>query len=150
MTNEARVGRMKSRQQRSTRQRRGVSILELIVTSVLFGTVTASLGPALVWVRQQRDLSEQQQLAAVELANLAERAALRPVDEITTETLSQVSLSAAAQAALDEPQLRVSVEDEPGSPPARRILWELSWKDSAGRDVAPVRLVTWRHSASSN
>ena len=124
--------------------RRGVSLIELTVASLLLGTVFVALGPVLHGVRQQREQAQQRQIAVQELANQAERLALRSWEELTPQPPPQVELSMTARQQLRQASLTVSVAEEV-EPPARRITLELSWRDSAGRAVAPLRLVVWRY-----
>lgn len=123
--------------------RRGVSVIELTVASLLLGTVFVALGPVLHGIRQQREQAQQRQVAVLELANQAERLALRSWEELTPQPPPQLALSETARQRLRQASLVVSVAEE-AEPPARRISLELSWHDPAGRAAAPLRLVFWR------
>jgi type II secretory pathway pseudopilin PulG len=124
--------------------RRGVSLIELTVAALLLGTVFAALGPVLHGIRQQREQARQRQVAVLELANQAERLALRSWEELTPERLQQIELSETARQTLRQASLRVALAEE-AEPLARRITLELSWSDPAGRAVAPLRVVVWRY-----
>lgn len=123
--------------------RRGMTVIELTVAVMLLAAVFAMLGPTLTWVRQQRRVADDRQLALLELANLGERLSLRTYDELTPELLGQVTLPEEAAAELDAATLSASIADE-AEPVAKRITLELAWSEDGVRPVAPLRLVLWR------
>lgn len=124
--------------------RRGVSLIELTVASLLVGTVFVALGPVLHAIRQQREQAQQRQIALLELANQAERLSLRAWEELTPERLEQIELSETARQRLRQASLRVALAED-AEPLVRRITLELSWHDPAGRGVSPLRLVVWKY-----
>lgn len=123
--------------------RRGASLIELTVAAMVMGTVFALLGPVMTSIREQRRLAGERQLAVAELANCAERQALKSWTELTADGLADLELSAAAGRTLLDAQLNVTVAEE-SDPVARRVTFELTWQDRGGRTVQPLQLVVWR------
>ena len=126
------------------RMRCGASLIELTVAAMVMGTVFALLGPMLTSIREERRLAGERQLGVSELANCAERLALRPWSEVTTAGLANLELTEAASRTLSDPQLSVTVVEE-SEPPARRVTLEVTWRDRGERRVQPLRLVVWRY-----
>lgn len=125
--------------------RRGFSVVELMVATSLLATAFALLAPTLSWVRHQRRLADDRQLALLELSNVAERLALVPYDELTVERLTEANLSPEGAAALPTAKFTASLAEE-DDPPAKRITLNLAWQADGVRPSAPLRLVIWRFS----
>jgi type II secretory pathway pseudopilin PulG len=130
---------------RSTRPRGGFSLVEVIVSTVLLGTVTVTLAPLFGWITQQRRAADHRQMAVLEVANLTERIAAQEWHQVTNEGLAELTVSDSVQQALDTPKLETSVSLIPGPPEAKRIMVQLSWRDRGGNRVAPVTVVNWLH-----
>ena len=124
--------------------RPGFSVIELMIAVLLLGTVFAMLGPTLTWIRQQRRLADDRQLALIELSNVAERLSLVSYEAVTPEHLAGLTLAPPVAAALPQARLSATLADET-EPPAKRVTLELTWKGDGTRPVAPLRLVTWRY-----
>jgi Tfp pilus assembly protein PilV len=116
------------------------AVVALVVLLAAMVVMTQLVGLA----AQQRRLTEQRRVALQEVANQAERLSLAAWDEIAPGKLKGWQPSAELLAVAPEPTCRVSVSDEAGQPPARRICLSVSWTDSAGRELAPVELTIWR------
>ncbi|MBW3598264.1 MAG: type II secretion system GspH family protein [Planctomycetes bacterium] len=130
-------------------RRRGVTILELTVAIILAGVLLAGVGQLLTVVAAQQREGERRAAAMHEAANQMERLAARPWSELTSESAADLQLSEEAAEALPEGMLSVMVNEvESGEDadaiPGRRIEVAVSWRNSAGRQVEPVRLVAWR------
>jgi hypothetical protein len=135
--------------------RRGTSLVETIVSAILLGTVFATVVPLLRLTAVEQNAADCRQLAAEELANLAERLSLEPWESITAESVAGRQLSDEAKRKLPKARLQSSLQLEEGPPPAKRISLELSWEDRGGKTTAatggfkpvspaPARLVFWR------
>jgi Tfp pilus assembly protein PilV len=134
---------MSTRRRHNPSARRGASLLELTVAIVLLGVVFAGLGPMFAWIRQERQLSHDRQAALLELANQAERMALRPYVDLTADSVAAVTLSPHTAAALPHAQLQVRLAPET-DPEAKRLTFEITWSDDGVRPAAPLRMVQWR------
>jgi hypothetical protein len=132
-------------------RRRGVTVLELSIATILVATVLAGTAQLLSVVAAQQRESERRLAALHEAANHMERLAVWPWDELTSENLAQLQLSPETSQALPQGLLRVQVTDGAAAgeenPVGKRLSVEVAWRNSAGREVEPVRLVAWRFAA---
>lgn len=125
--------------------RRGFSLMEIIVAAGLLGVIMLVTVPSLRWVSAGRRDAAQRQLAAQELANVMERLLARELSALTPEAIAAEELSAEAKARLPGGELRVTVTVADDSPPAKRVTAELRWRDSTGQTMAPIRLTAWKY-----
>jgi Tfp pilus assembly protein PilV len=125
------------------RKRQGAMLLEALVATALLGTALTISAQLSGLARAQHRNTERRAVAIAEVANLMERAAALPVDQITPEQVATWKLSAAATSSLPEARLAAEVRDEAGEFPARRLSIEIRWCHRAGQDESPVRLSTW-------
>jgi len=124
-------------------RRGGAILVEALVATALLGTALTITAQLSGLARAQHRSAERRAAAIAEAANLMERAAALPADQVTDETLAAWKLSSTAVAALPEARLAVDVRDEPGDLPARCLSIEIRWRQRAGNEEAPVRLTTW-------
>lgn len=143
--------------------RRGVTLVECLVTAVLLGSA-ASLSLQFISSigRQQRQL-QQRELALLTAGNLLEQLTAQPdqlpasgpVEDLTlppevpdqlpdaraTATITRQTLPPPA----GSPEAAPPDSDEPASPPTslRRVVVELGWNQDNGQPARPVRLLTW-------
>jgi hypothetical protein len=125
--------------------RRGSLLAEVAVSSVMLVIVMGMTVKILGWVALERRAAERREQAVLEAANLMERLAARPFEEVTPELASQCALPASAGGFLPGADLKVDVtETRPGPGRiAKRIGIQIRWKDRGGEPVAPVRLTSW-------
>jgi type II secretory pathway pseudopilin PulG len=131
-------------------RRRGVTILELSIAIILVGAVLAGIAQLLSAVSAQQRESERRLAALHEAANQMERLATLAWSELTSEGMGPRELSPEAAAALPQGSLRILVTDAAGgadSIEGKRVSVEVAWRNSAGREVKPVRLAAWRFAA---
>ena len=132
-------------------RRRGVTSLELSVAIILAGVLLTGIGQLLAVVAAQQREGERRLAALHEAANQMERLTAIPWGELTAEAAADLRLSEEATAALPGGSLEARVTDvdagdeEDASLAGRRVDVEVSWRNPAGRDVDPVRLVAWRY-----
>lgn len=124
-------------------RRRGTTLVEVVVTAVLLGTVFVVAVPTIGWVGYARRAAERRVQATLEVENIMERLTARDWDEITNDAAAAVELSDAVRAQLPGANLECTVEENAESPAEKRVSVRLSWSDRAGHTVAPVRLVAW-------
>lgn len=134
-------------QRRSRRRRSGLTVLELVVTLVLLGTVATCAIPPLRAVQLQRREHDRRELALQEAANLLERFTVRGWEAVDPSAAAELTLSEEAAARLPEALLQVTVSSSDATtdtePSRKAITVELSWKNAAGQQVQPVRLTTF-------
>ena len=129
---------------RHCKKRRGMTIMELLVSLVILGAAMAALVQLVVLTARQRRSLDQRRVALQEVANQAERLALVAWDETTPERLKTWQPSADLVAALPRATCQASVRDESGEPARRRIRLEVVWTNAAGQAVEPVTLTLWK------
>ncbi len=125
--------------------RRGYGLIELTICAMLFVAAMGLMLGTASWVAAERRGAERRQVATQEAANLMERLAARPFDELTPESAKRLALSDHAKASLRDGSIDVVIAAIAGDVPARRITIEVRWRDRSGEPVAPVRLVAWVH-----
>ena len=123
--------------------RRGVSLFEIVVATVLLGAVMTVSVQLLGWAAATRESAERRQWAVQEVANLMERLASRPWSELTPEAAAAESISDSARAMLRDAELKIAVTEPASEPAAKRVAIELRWRNRAGEFDSPVRLTTW-------
>lgn len=121
--------------------RRGTSMLELVVGTVLIGIFLASTVPMLRWVHISSRFNEEHRIATQELANQMEQLAALPPGELTDDYLATLQPSAATHSAL--PDAHLTVASSLADADTQKITFELSWNGDLSRQIAPVRLTAW-------
>lgn len=121
-------------------QPRGITLLELIVSTILLGTVMLIAVPTLAWIGSEERQAEDREDALFEVSNVMEQITARPWDEISPARLQHVQPSEHLARQLSAARLSVSVVEEDNS---KRIIAELSWNERTGRPAAPVRITSW-------
>ncbi len=97
-----------------------------------------------------RRATRQREVAIQEVANLMERLAAVPWQELTPEKVRQVELSEPARHELPGAKLTIEVGPSPDDPSAdkssaKRIAVALAWEDQSRRLGRPIRLSAWRY-----
>lgn len=128
---------------RAWRDRRGFSMTELIVSSVLLTTIFAVALPTLRWIGLEQRAAGQRQLATIEAANLMDRIASRPWNELNPEFAKSVKVSDDVQRQLLDADVNVAITTPADDANAKQIALTLKWQDRKNVPVAPVRLTTW-------
>ena len=125
--------------------RRGVLLIELIITGVVLGGILTMVVPTLTWVGHERRATERHQQALSEAANMMERLAALPWDSLTDESIEKLGLDAQVGRTLPGARLAISLHTPPGQAGSRRLALELAWPDQPGKRAAVIRLSAWRH-----
>ena len=130
--------------------RRGVSLLELMVATMLLAAImTVCLQMLTVTAAQHRAL-EDRQTAIREAANLMERLSAKAWDDLTAESVRDVQLSEQARRSLPDANLEIKLTSPPitssdGEPDTKRIAVAVHWQQRAGEPRRHVQLVAWRY-----
>ena len=124
--------------------RRGISILEMVISLVLLGAMMTMTMQFLAWSVKTHRGAERRQFAAQELANSMEQLAALPWDELTPERAAATRISDQAHAVLEQPVLTVTIASSDSDPNTKQIAMELTWQNEAGEYGVPVRLTTWK------
>ena len=129
---------------RRTSAPRGVTMLELLAAIALFSAVALLVVPLLARVAAVRDEAADHETALLEAANAMERlASVSAARELTQAELDALRLSDTAADNLTAPELKLSLSEPEGTPPARRLTVAVSWENAAGQRGAPVTLTRY-------
>jgi Tfp pilus assembly protein PilV len=135
--------------------RNGLSVLEVTMSLLLLGVAVSGLAQLITAAAAQQRTIDARQLVLAEVANQAERVALWTAAETTADKLTTLApspelLAAVPTARLTAKLLRTVAADEetsPGDPDrALRVRIEVTWNDTAGREVSPLGITIWKHS----
>ena len=118
-------------------------MVEMLVGTVLLGVFLAGALPVVAWVRTAQDATEEQRIAALELANQMERVGALPADQRVPERLKNLELSPEAVAVLDDAELAAQVQVSEAFPGLRRIQLSLAWTNGSNQRVKHAQLTGW-------
>lgn len=122
--------------------RRGVVLLEVIVGCSLLAVFLAVCVQLLsVTALERRDI-ERRAVAMQEAANVIERVSAMGYDDVTPEKLKAIKLSPDIEQILPGATAQLSVDEESGDVPAKRVRVEIRWNAGRGNQ-APARLTYW-------
>ena len=123
--------------------RGGVTIVEVIVSGLLLGTVMLLALPTLGWIVRERREADRRLEALTEVENLMDRLTAQEWKRITPEAAADLKISDSAARQLPGAELDCRVDLSDTAPGAKRVHIELTWLNRYGGRVAPVRLTTW-------
>ena len=126
-------------------KRRGFTLFEVFVALMLLGTLTALCLEFFAGVTGQQKDQNAALAATQEAANVMERLAAVPWDDLLEQKNMKFKLSSQAQKMLPEGRVDVGVEDSSESPPARRITVAVYWRPLPGQGERNSRVVAWRY-----
>lgn len=128
---------------------RGTTLVEVCLALCLLAGGFAGTAQLLTACARQRTAVEKQFAAQGEAANVVERVATMPYEDLTPEKLQQLSLSAETQAILPGGKLAIACVDlaEPDVP-HKRVAVKVTWPTSAGTERA-VQLTTWKYASAA-
>jgi Tfp pilus assembly protein PilV len=119
-------------------------MLEVLAAIALFSAVALLVVPLLARVAAVRDEAADHETALLAAANVMERlAAMSAGRELTQADFDTQRLSTAAAAKILAPDLKLTLSEPEGSPPARRLTVAVSWENGAGQRSAPVTLTRY-------
>jgi hypothetical protein len=123
--------------------RRAFTLVEACAAGAML-TLALSLALTTIGAMKRQQRTAEWRLQAVEIAeNLLERATSERWDELTPGRLAQLQTEAKADELLPDGELQLTVEEQAGPPPGKRIGLELSWQPGPTTDRRRVRLTTW-------
>lgn len=126
-----------------TPRRRGFGLVEVAAAGVMAMAAMVITVQLLGWVAAERRAVARRERAILEAANLMERLAARPWDDLSAESARALTLSDATKAALPGASLTVDVATVDAEPASKKLTVAITWRDRAGRSEAPARLVAW-------
>ncbi len=134
-----------SRGTRSRRGRRGSLLAETTMSTVLLVIVMGMTVKLLGWVALERRAAQRREQAVVLVANLMERLAAHPYNEVTPDLAREIAAPAQSALSLPDAKLNVDItESQPGAGRSiKRIAIQLRYSDHNGESAGPVRLTSW-------
>lgn len=129
-------------------RRRGMTLLETAAAAFILAVGVVGVAQVVALAATQRREAERRQIATTEAANLMERIAALPWEDVQPARLESFTLSARARQVLPEAQLRAEVEEvasKDDAIPTKRISVAISWTAKSGERASPARLVAWRY-----
>jgi type II secretory pathway pseudopilin PulG len=120
-------------------------MLEIVAAVALLAVLLAVAMRGATAVAAQRRALAHRETAVREAANLAERLAARPWNELVPEKPAAAGISDEAAASLAEAVVKVDVATPAADPAAKRVSVELTWLDSTGLPQRPARVVFWKY-----
>lgn len=133
--------KQKSGFKNAPRPRRGTSVVEMIATTVVLGTIVGISLPMLKLVTSERQAAVAHEQALAAASNIMENVSALPFEKIKADATA-AQLPDWAKEQLIEPSLQVEVERVPDAS-AKKIHLRLEWKSSRGYAVAPIQLTSW-------
>jgi hypothetical protein len=115
---------------------------ELVVSTVLLGTLLAAAVPTLRWVGSEQHAIDHRQIAMLEAENLMDKITSQEWDRIDPRYATTLKISDEAQRQLTDAKLDISVTPSTDAN-AKRVSLSLSWQERKRLPVAPIRLTTW-------
>jgi len=126
-------------------QRRGMTVLELIVAGVILLTLLTLCLQVVEGVGQQHRAIQHRQLAVEETANLMERLMADSWDHLTPELAKQCQLSPELQQTMPEARLEIVIDPVSEDPDAKRIQITISWPRGPEQPDQHVDLIAWKY-----
>jgi len=125
--------------------RQAFTLMEMIAAATLLAALMTVCVPMLGAIAAHRRAASQRQCAIQEAANAMEHLAAADWESLKVGASPAAQLSPEARRALPDGSLTVEIASPPQEPGAKRITITVRWEDPAGRRLAPLRLVAWRH-----
>jgi Tfp pilus assembly protein PilV len=124
------------------RRRRGMTIFEVAVSTVVLGAAVTTAAQLVVWSVGLHQAALKKRCALEAATSVLDRVSLRPWSEITPESVKRETLPSEASEFLSDARLSVDVAEQADRLPAKQISVEIEWAHSAGHDQK-VHLTTW-------
>jgi hypothetical protein len=124
-------------------RRSGVTLLEVVVSALLFGVILGVAMQLFRTVGLQRRAIERQHAAIREAGNVLERLAALPWARLTPQSVREIRLSEAARQALPGAELAVELSEPGQEPGMKRIAVRIGWQDWP--EARPVQAVSFRY-----
>ena len=129
-----------------TDRRSGTTSIELTASMIILAAVLLAIAQTAAMRAQQRRVAERHLLATNEAANLMERIIARSWDDVTSDHVAALMLSAEARGTLPDAGLKIdvdTVQELEGA--AKRVRVEIDWQNSAGQRETAVGLTAWKY-----
>ena len=128
-----------------SRSRRGVGVVELMAGMAMMTTTIVLVAQVYVLVERASRIAERRQIAAVAAANVMERVAGVPWDQLDQSVVEDWQLPPDARSSLPRSTLKIQITTHQDALAAKRVEVEVSWSETHGTQTSWTRLVTWRY-----
>lgn len=123
--------------------RRGFTVVEMLVTCGVLGTLVTLTAQILGAVALERRNVDSRACALLEASNILERMSLEDWDALTEPRLAERRLSADVAPRLPGGELKIELATSDDSPAAKQVAVTIRWRGAGGEFVRPVRLASW-------
>lgn len=121
----------------------GFTLVELIGTCVILGSVFSIVVPMMLIVARERRSTEQRQFAMQHATNLLEDSTSLTWDKLSPGELSLPTASEDLIAVLPDLQRSLVVRQVENDLPARQIVATVRWRNTSGKMDSGVKLSSW-------
>lgn len=111
----------------------------LTILVVLLGVAVSVLG----WFATERRAAERRAWALSEAQNVLERVTLVPYERLEPDPALVKKLGERTERSLPGGRLAIQIDETDAGPKSKRIAVAISWRNSHGSELPPVRLTTW-------
>ena len=125
------------------KQRHGFTLIEVGAAAAMLAALLLVSAQMLHALSNYQQTIRQRAVALQVVQAASEQAGNIPWDQLTTDSARQLKTPSQFDKYLRGSTLNVVVENESVPTASKRIMVELTWSGSNGRDVAPVRLTSW-------
>jgi Tfp pilus assembly protein PilV len=122
---------------------RGTMLLEVSLSLILAATAMVTIAQLVIISSRQRREAEWTSLATREAGNLMERAMMHSWQDLTTDQLSQLTISKEAAQRLRGAELSIAVTEDDARPRQKEISVLVRWNNLADLPADPVSLSAW-------
>ena len=121
----------------------GFTLIELVGTCVILGSVFSIVVPMMLIVARERRSTEQRQFAMQHAANLLDDSTAESWDKLSPGELSLPVASEDLISVLPDLQRSLVVRQIQGDLPSRQIVATVRWRGASGKMDSGVKLSTW-------
>lgn len=111
----------------------------LTILVILLGVAASVLG----WFATERRAALRRAWALSEAQNVLERVTLIPYERLEPDSAFVKKLGERTERSLPGGRLTIQIDETDAGPKSKRIAVAISWRDSHGVEMTPVRLTTW-------
>jgi prepilin-type N-terminal cleavage/methylation domain-containing protein len=127
---------------RGRRIRRGISLIELSVATVVLAVAMTVTVQIVAQAIAEHRAADRRVCAIQEAGNVLERLSIQPWDKLTPESLEKLELARRVERLIPGAEVTISMVDA-DSGVAKRVTVQVRWTARDARRTAPVRLTTW-------
>jgi len=126
-------------------KRRAISIVEMVAGMAIMTVTIVLVAQVYVLVQRAARVVERRQVATVAAANVLERVAGTPWNQLDQSLVTDWELAPDAQSLLPNGALTIRIKESQDGLASKRIEVGVSWSEALGTQPGCVCLVMWRY-----